>query len=603
VELPLSGILSFFLVFFADHGAILRPIMAAGSIPTAVESRGSPSHDIRSNLLAVGALLLIFFLVYVGTSSSFLGDTRDYAATVSTVLQGRAPTASLFDFAHLIWCPLGALITSKSDVAAGSYFALRQVSIRLIRFNLLASLFSAAALWMLIRLIRGISTGAALLSCFAFLCTNGFIVYSHAGTSYIPGLGCLLAACCFSLEASRRNSWGLSVCAALFLSASILFWVPNVLGCITVACAPLLDREQEDRGKRLMSSAVRILPSAGLLTVMAFAAGAYERHIRTPAQFVNWMVLAGTTVERYHEWLRVLFGLPRSFFIMGDAGARWKQYLFHDPYAGLTLWDVIAGTGWKLALFYATMLAALLYLARYKWLLLWAVTAIVPTIALAAAHEASSMERYFALYPAVFVGFAWILSRRDGRAARILIATFCVLLIVTNLWAMWRPKIDRQRAQTVARLGTLATGPGNDNHYLTIFGLNIRDDLVTLFDPMDHSLDHLPRVVVLIPTLDTGIAKWRAGFAETLLAMWDRGGDVWITKRAWAPRPQREWNWVEGDDWHVRWSDVGRVLSRFTVDAETGGPDGFYRVANSRANRAAAVYLARQSGISEDDRN
>jgi hypothetical protein len=210
---------------------------------------------------------------------------------------------------------------------------------------------------------------------------------------------------------------------------------------------------------------------------------------------------------------------------------------------------------------------------------------------LAIAFEAGSVERYLALYPAVFVAFAWAMSQRSAPVMRALVAFFCGVLIVSNLWANARPHIDAQRANSLARLGVVRNGSKADGSAWTVYTLNVRDDIVALYDPNDRSLDSIPRVRPLIPTLAPEIADWRGGFARTMLGTWNSGGEVWVSKRAWASRPQRQWFWVEGDDRHVHWKDIGAVLSRFKIDSEVGGRDGFNRIADTPENRAGAAAL------------
>lgn len=574
--------------------------MRAASATKAAPRRESTSSARHASAWAPLVLVLMFFLVLLGTRSTFFGDTADYVGDIAAVLEGQAPAVRLLDFGHVIWRPMGAWMTG-APAHADDPALRRQIALHLVHFNLVMAALSAAAMWELLRLIKGIHVGGALLSCCAFLATNGFILLSRAGTAWLAGLTCLLIACCFALQASRRDSWKLAICGALFLATSILFWVPYVLSAGTVACASLLVWEEGNARRRLLISAWRILPLAALLTIGAFAAAIVARHISTPGQLMEWVRSAGHGEDRDRQWLRMLFGLPRSFFIMGDDGVLWKQFLFHDPYAGVGWAEIIRASVWKLTLFYATAGVALLYVARrWRGLLFWALSAIVPTLALAMAFEAGSVERYLALYPVVFVVFAWMLSQRDALPARVLIIIFCGALIVTNLWANFKPRVDRDRARSLARVGTITAAHEPANRTLTVYTLNIRDDLETLYDPSDRSLDHVPVVLPMIPTLGPEIANWRGLFGQRMLTTWNQGGEVWITKRAWADKPLREWNWVEGDDWRVHWKDFRAVLSHFQIDAQAGGTDGFNRIADTPENRAEATKLIRHSGKKEE---
>jgi len=119
--------------------------------------------------------------------------------------------------------------------------------------------------------------------------------------------------------------------------------------------------------------------------------------------------------------------------------------------------------------------------------------------------------------------------------------------------------------------------------------LNLGDELVALYDPMDRSLDRVPQLQAMIIVWGgRSLTNWRGIVADKMLTTWRRGGQVWITKRAWANQPQRDWNWVEGDDRRVHWTDIGAFWWRFQVDAEVGGADGFNRIADNSVNRALA---------------
>jgi hypothetical protein len=341
----------------------------------------------------------------------------------------------------------------------------------------------------------------------------------------------------------------------------------------------------------MIVAAVRILIIATTLTAAAFALAIYLRHIGTPAEFLAWVREAGHGEGRDRQALRMLFGLPRAFFIMGDDGSLWKQFLFRDPYAHIGLWDALRASAWKIALFYGVMcLAAVELVRRDRWMALWAAAGVVPTLALAVAFEAGSVERYFALYPAVFVGLAWGMSQRSRPVLRVASACFCVVLVATNLQASWRPTIDQQRAHNLGRLSSVCGGKTCDSASM-VYVLNFRDPIYSLYDPNDRSLDSIPRIKYLIPGLASEIRIWRSMFAHNILQAWDMNGEVWVSKRVWAERPLPEWCWVEGDDRSLRWKEIGPVLSRFHTDHDAGGPDGFQRIAGTPENRAMALSL------------
>jgi hypothetical protein len=79
---------------------------------------------------------------------------------------------------------------------------------------------------------------------------------------------------------------------------------------------------------------------------------------------------------------------------------------------------------------------------------------------------------------------------------------------------------------------------------------------------------------VLIPG-NYDIARWRENFASRALRTWETGGDVWISNRLFNRMPKSDWNWVEGDDNRVSWSDLSPFFSQLWYGGSIGGNDGF----------------------------
>jgi hypothetical protein len=79
--------------------------------------------------------------------------------------------------------------------------------------------------------------------------------------------------------------------------------------------------------------------------------------------------------------------------------------------------------------------------------------------------------------------------------------------------------------------------------------------------------------------------RFRQVCAAEVANAWQHGGDVWISRRLIAERPLPEWDWVEGDTAGVGWRDLSGYYRQFATDAETGGADGFLRIAADPENR------------------
>jgi hypothetical protein len=536
-------------------------------------------------------LAVVFILVLVGTKSTFFGDTSIYVGEIASVLEGHNPPTSLLDFGHLLWRPLGAALTTRRDL--DPHIVRERVSATLVRLNILASFVCAIAIWAFLITACGVTAPVAVFTSAAFLCTNAALQLSRSGTSWLPGLACILVACCLALYASRKDSLLLALCAAALTAAAALLWVPYVLAAPIVACSPFLDFGDARARTRLYVSCLRILPVAALIVLAAYALAVFLRHITTASELLAWMKAATHGESRDRQVLRMFFGLPRSFLVAGDDGILFKQYLFRDPYAGVGVWDLFKASAWKIALFYSFGAAIVFELFRNRratGILLWMTLAVLPTIGLAVVFEAGSIERYLALYPAIFLAAAWILSERQtAPLSRIVVTVFCVALIGNNLYANWRSRVDSQRAQNVARLAPVLSQSKAAKPVLYV--LNIRDGLFGLYDPTDPATDELPRIAPLVPSAGDQIGSWKELFGRESLRTWDKGETLWVTKRAWAARPQRDWLWAEGDDRRIRWTDIRETLAAFETDCIGRDGDGFCRIPDTVPNRNAAVRL------------
>lgn len=553
---------------------------------------GVNSPKIYKEFMSAGmlAVTLMCLLVMLITRSTFFGDTRFYESDIASYLVGRTPFAALLDFGHLIWRPLGALLAFHGDAAFET--TIRRVHVVLLSLNLLASFACAWALWVLLRLTKMVTAGFSILVVAAFVATNGFVNLSRSGSSWLSGLACVILGCCFTLVAERRHRasepsrvyW---IAAVLTTTLAVLFWVPYLLTVLPIVCAGLLDRPDTPRWKTIWRAAIRVLPGTALLVGIAYVWAIYARHITSVPELFAWIRHAAHGEARGGSIVRFFFGFPRSFFMLGDDGIVWKQFLFHDPFARLTVLDVAAAGMWILALFYGTLaVAGWLFLRdrEFRGTAIWVAAGVVPTIALAVLFEAGSVERYLALYPMFFLVFGILLaSTRVRRPLRILLVLLIAVLVVNNIYASFRPRLDRESAALLRRVAPFENLPGG----ATVYVVNLNDKLSALYDSPEYATrNDLPQVALIVPVMYAAVPQWKAFFAQSAEDRWARGGEVWVSKRAWAARPLRQWLWAENDDPRIHWADVHSFVMGLETDADSGGDDGFLRLANTPSNRA-----------------
>jgi len=90
------------------------------------------------------------------------------------------------------------------------------------------------------------------------------------------------------------------------------------------------------------------------------------------------------------------------------------------------------------------------------------------------------------------------------------------------------------------------------------------------------------------------ILRWRENFAARALSVWQAGGDLWISKRAFSTRPRPQWNWAEGADARVSWLDLRDFFSRLETVRSLGDEDGFFLLAPSSKNREILAGVQRR---------
>jgi hypothetical protein len=535
-------------------------------------------------------------LVLALTRSYYLGDTTGYSAQIVDLIgHPWNPASPMWDAAHYLWRPFGFLLYSVLNplLPAGQRPALH-VAECLIAISALCAWINGL-LFYSIALRLGVSRWAACALGSAFLCFNSFLNYAHAGHSYVPGVMCLSLAVrlLLSSEASsatpsaRAARW-----AGVALAASALLWLPYVLSfpaVVLLAAWWSPDASLWPSPNRLRF-ALQVCAWTIVTLCAVFLTAVIGDRLFSPAAVVGWLSATKHGNVPSPSLFRTLLGLGRSFVYMED-GIQFKRFLLHDPYAGVTLRTLIGTSLSKLVAIYLLFLGAAAGLVRSprgRVALAVALAAMIPNVLAANfLFESGDTERYLFMLPFVCMCVALVVASPGTTRSLAGIMTAALLAIVIwNLSAMWLSVIHKKEEILEQRALLLRPYWRSGS---TLGVLNYQDGLITFdetfpFNPLNRDPLHL---FDIIEPSSARVPTWRQEFATQALAAWAQSGDVWVTKRILASRPQPAWSWAEGLQGSVPWTDFPTFFSRFELAQDIGGEDGFVRLAPSQANREA----------------
>jgi hypothetical protein len=205
--------------------------------------------------------------------------------------------------------------------------------------------------------------------------------------------------------------------------------------------------------------------------------------------------------------------------------------------------------------------------------------------------EPTSIERYLPLYPFLALMFAAAMAQAGPRS-RAVIAVALVLSAASQLWvrSVWASsQADRAMFTRLTPLLRCRSNFANLTWVLTTI-----DDMSTFvigdpFHPYNRPRLNL-RTIMDLP--GSGHLSWSQNFSAGSLAALNEGGEVWVSKRMLAAKPQPDWNWTEGDIAGVRWQDLHDFFSSLEWAEFTPGPDGFARLAPTEKSRSLLAKAA-----------
>ena len=545
-------------------------------------TRGSASPNRTTVQLIL--LTVLYVAVFATTVPKHIGDTYWYGLDVSRYLAGGTGPGQgrIWEFAHVIWRPLayvlyrlfGGIITSfrGNDLHTNVIWIMMAV-------NATAGWCGCLAFSRVLTKLSGPRTGLLLTG--SFLCTNGVLNYMHAGSAWMPGLAMLCVA--FWLAQGEGAPWVVGIVSA----ASVLFWVPYVISIPGVFAFKAMSSGPDMESKRTLrwmgQAALAFCLTIGGTYGIAIGAGG----IRTPDQFRSWVKSSENENAQSYNWARAVSGIPRSFVDTGDDGLMLKRYFFKDPYASVGKRDLLTGGVGRMVIFYLFFALVIWQLWREPadratlWLFLgnWALMIVLAVIV----FEPGSRERYLPVYPVTYIAIAQCLRKNvTGSWSRSIIA--CVagpLLIATNWVALGSTGLEKEYNAVIERRMSLDRIIPK-----SAIAIMLEGDPLTILpavNPLDARFrpEHFEPHWAVEPGT-TSEKTWRQDFVQIARASWDKGGEVWISKRLLAERPKPEWRWVEGENGVLWWKDLRSYFRALETDRETEGEDGFVRVAHSQ---------------------
>lgn len=533
-----------------------------------------------------GLVLAVYVLATWLTNAAFMGDTDDYVDSAVAFVNG--VDYRFWEFGHLFWRPLGWLLSrvwlpvTQLRVGADTR---ANVMLTFLIINWLAGLMGVLALF---AMLRGVCQRewVVIVVTGAFIFSHGFLNYAQTGCSYVPGLSFLILGLYFLVRGggqTARSTWRTAILAGAALAISVCLWFLYVWAIPAALLTSLFLFGFNKPQLRLVAQTTLVF---SVLSGIAYLMVIAHLGISDLAELRAWIAPHGAPDIKGVP--RMLFGFARSFINMGQDGQILKRYLIHDPFNPVSLAEIFRLSLWKFILFYLMLAAVFVNLLRSmkgRRVFGFFLAAAIPVIGFAIVFLGGDLERYFPLYPMLFLAVAYSLcDERSLGAVRILTLIFLAILTFTNVRALSTRALNHQQAKAAARVSELQ--PLLKPHS-KIFTVNWQDELINFkrsfpFHPINR--DHNLRLNSVVTPNSPWLPRWREDFATETLSIWQQGGDVWVSKRALEPRPSADWNWVEGDDKRISWTDIYHFFSKLEMSEPLSSADGFVLMTPSPAN-------------------
>ena len=568
--------------------------------PSWADDAGTPGR--RADWIATAIVLAGYALLMALTRTLDQGDTSVYGDALVNWVRGRPvtftatghPVWTMWEFGHPIWRPLAAAVLSvvHSDPARVTDGVLFEEAVRVLTWLSMLGGALAVGLFRAWLARVGVPRWTAVATTIAFAAAAAFLGYAQTGSSYVPGIAMLLLGLWALAGDDRWSDRRVIAVASVGFALAVLFWVPLVLGVPGAALSAIILRGDSARRRRV---ALAVCVGSALLTILVLVPIAALAGVRSVAGFRTWIVESQHGISGVGGVQRAIVGFGRSLVNMDRLGLVAKRYLIHDPYNPTSLADVARAGLFRLVALYALLGAAAIVLAvrpSGRRALGFLVVTAIPVVGLAVKWQGGDLERYLAMFPALFLAIAVLLSMVARRARTPAATAVALSLVALNVPAISRTKRNAECATLTARLESVPREPDKPTIMFTPHEL---DEISTYRNrcPDAESLKDAkaPRVLGFVMANYDLAAAWRNELARRADSVWAEGGHVWVSRRAFVASPPSSWKWAEGDDPRLHWTEFRDYFSQVDVGPPVGGEDGFVELLPTPRTRATVERL------------
>ena len=552
------------------------------------------TSGLRSLVRRYGLIVVVYCVGTYVTSPWLMGDTVDYVSSIIAFDKGQY--LQFWEFGHLFWRPLGWLLFRLSNpftsILFGSNAYLKATAILLV-VNWIAGLGVVLLLQALTQRVCN-RLWIANLTTIGFMFSAGFLDYGQTGSAYVPGLAFILLGAYLLVKNHENPKAYMSWCAGVTFAIGVCFWFPLVLIIPAALLLPwFLFGVQLRTSRYLMHAAL----ACAVFFTIAYGGVVLFLRIHNLDQLLAWVTAASHGMNRMRGVPRMVYGFSNSIIDLSGDGAIFKRFLKHDPFNPVSLGEVLRLSLWKLAFSYLFLSVVVVNLVRSKSRVrLFALLAVdlIPTVLFALfVFEAGDTSRYLASLPLLFLVLAASLcTPGTGLWVRVLAVAFIGITVITNVRVMSASTLNQRQESVVERVQPLLPLLRPESRVVTS---HLQDELNNFtrdfpFNPINRERNLQYYAVLAVNTAQ--VERWREDFATMALSVWEKGGDIWLSKRLFDPRPKPQWGWVEGDDSRISWSDLSSFFSGFQVGESVGGDDGFVLMPPTDLNKRMLTQVA-----------